>query len=250
MSQPNIADVMLTPKQKEFTDKLMSSEGFAAQIVDRIKRKLPTSVARFSDGERGFIKHGQGGAREWFMNTEDWLKRYGVEGANLAKIGRDVLLAGQRADYVGIPLAGVYWPCFDTFSLFPERKRFVDHYYPLIWEACGYVGAILSVGRVFVLHREFEAVLSDLRAKYGIRADSSGMRLDSWRDHECILDTLPAHPGDIVLVSGGPSGKLLCVNLAQKTGAVVLDVGEAMGACWATDAKNHLERSLENRGHI
>jgi pyruvate/2-oxoglutarate dehydrogenase complex dihydrolipoamide dehydrogenase (E3) component len=37
---------------------------------------------------------------------------------------------------------------------------------------------------------------------------------------------------DLVLLSGGASGKVLAVRLAQATGKVVLDVGEALNGVW------------------
>ena len=227
-----ITDIDLTSVQMEFTNKILSSEALACQIVHRIKHKIPTSVIRASDGERGFISHYLGGPREWFMNTPAWVKRYGLEGADFKEIGRRLLEAGTKADYLGCPIAGLYWPCFAAYKRFPERTQFVDQFFPLFWEAAGHVKSILNMGKVVVLHREYQGVVDALRRKYGLSKGVSGIRLDSWRDHEAVMASVNDHNPDIILVSGGPSGKPLCVDLAHHTGAVVLDCGEALGSLW------------------
>lgn len=250
MEQPSITNVNLTSDQLNFTNKILSSEALACQIVDRIKKHIPTSVVRMSDGERGFINHYMGGPKEWFMNTPEWVKRYGLEGADFKETGRCLLEAGKKADYLACPIAGLYWPSFNTYSMFPERTQFIDQFFPLFFEAAGHAGEILNMGKVVVLHREYQGVVDALKRKYGLGKGVSGIRLDSWRDHEAVMASVNDHNPDIILVSGGPSGKPLCVDLAHHTGAVVLDCGEALGSLWVEPKKNLMQLHEENKERI
>ena len=242
-----ITDIDLNEEQLQFTNRILSSEALACQIVDRIKKKIPTSVIRMSDGERGFMQHYLGGPREWFMNTPGWVKRYGLEGADFKEVGRRLLEAGRTADYLACPIAGLYWPSFNTYGMFPERTQFIDQFYPLMWEAAGHVKSILNLGAVLVLHREWEIGVNLLVKKYGMAKGVAGMRLDSWRDHAGVLEVADQFNADIILVSGGPSGKSLCVDLAERTGAVVLDCGEALGTVWVEAKKNLMQFHEENK---
>jgi hypothetical protein len=237
MSNPDIDSVVLDAGTLAFTNRVLSSESLAAQIADRIRRRIPTSVIRQSDGELGFIRYAQQSqagrtpTRAWYMYNAGWLKRYGVEGADYAEIGRALLYAGKNADYLGCPIAGTYWDDFASYTAFPERTQFVDQFYPLFWEAAGRVGPILRMSSIMVLHHEATAVCEALVEKYDLDV-ATGFPLNNWRDHtEARMAVMESDAG-IILVSGGPMGKAFCVDLARDSGRVVLDVGEALGKVW------------------
>lgn len=223
--------VLLTEDQLAFTDKMLSSEALAAQIIDRIKRRIPTSVIRMSDGERGIIAHSQGAVMTGFMRNPEWLKRYGLDGADLAQVGNDLLWAGMKADYLACTISGLFWNEYKVDNYFNSRSRFIDQFYPRLWETTGRVGAILRAGPVLVLHRNHKELVPILTQKYDLKG-ATGMPLNSWRDQARLLTALTNHPATTILVSGGASGKPFCVRLAQATGKVVLDVGEQLTTSW------------------
>lgn len=229
---PSFDNVFLTDEDKQFCEKIISSDALAALVVDRIKRRIPTSVIRMSDGERGVIAYSQTGKQEGFMLDQNWLRRYGLLNVDFKKVGEDLLWAGHEADFLACTISGIFWDCFRVNQYFPERTRFIDQFYPQLWTATDRVGAVLRAGPVLVLHREHARITSQLINKYGITA--TGLLLNSWRDHKPLLDTLTTHPATTVLVSGGASGKAFCVRLAKATGKVVLDVGEALTSTWLT----------------
>lgn len=223
-------DVDLTPAQLEFTNRILSSDALAAQLVTRIKQRIPTAVVRMSDGERGIIEYSRTGHKDYFLKDPRWLSNYGLAGADLAQVGRDLLKAGNEADYLGCTISGVFWDIFDTQQYFPDRS-YCDCFYPFMWECTGRVGAILKAGPCLVLHNDHRSVVRKLSAKYGVTG-MAGMRLSSWDQHDAIVENVKQIPASTVLVSGGASGKALCVRLA-KLGKVALDVGSAMTSSWA-----------------
>ena len=227
---PRFSTICLNDSELEFTNKILSSDALAAQIITRIKRKIPTSVIRMADGERAFIAHSKGDEPESFMLDPNWLKRYGVIGADMKAVGRDLVEAGNSADYLACTISGLAWPNFDVYKHFPERQRFIDQFFPYFWEAKNRTGCILRAADVLVLHREHAKFVPMLSKKYG--ATITGLGLDSWKDHEKLIDRVKSSNAGTVLVSGGPSGKLFCVKLARETGKVVLDIGEAIGRAW------------------
>ena len=228
---PSFDKVLLSPEDLAFTDKIMSSDALAAQLVTRIKQRIPTSVIRMSDGERAIIEYAQKGTLTGFLKDPVWLKRYGLMGVDLKQVGRDLLWAGEQADYLACTISGIFWGCFRVHQYFPQRTRFIDQFFPQAWVATDRLGAILRAGPVLVLHREHDKMCSALASIYGL-TDITGIKLDSWRDHAGLLNQIPQHHASTVLLSGGASGKPFAVRLAQASGKVVIDAGEGLGRIW------------------
>lgn len=223
---PDFQDLNLTPDLIAFCNKIMSSDALAALIMDRLKKGQSASVVRMSDGERAFIAHAQGKPPSSFMKDPEWLARYGLTGADQKKVGLSLLKAGEHADFLACTISGVFWDCFKVHPYFPRRQQFVDQFYWNMWKATDRLMPILRHGPVLVLHRKHEEICRTLRDKHQVEAQ--GLRLDSWHDHETLLDSVKHRPERLVLVSGGASGKYFCVRLAKLTGKVVLDAGEGL----------------------
>lgn len=228
---PRFKEVDLSEADLDFTNKIMSSDALAAQVLTRIKRKIPTSVIRMADGERAFIAYSQGAAPAGFMQSPEWLNRYGLAGADLAKVGRDLLQAGEEADFLACTISGLAWPDYRVHQYFPTRGQFIDQFYPYFWDTKERTGHILRAAPVLLLHRDHALYVPRIAKRYGVQ-DIEGMPLASWRDHDRIIEALKQHRAGTVLVCGGPSGKAFCVRLAKATGKVVLDVGEAITLAW------------------
>jgi len=226
--------VELSPDELAFTNKILSSDALAAQIITRIKQRVPTSVIRMSDGERAIMEFAATGKTAGFLKDPAWLKRYGLEGADLKSVGEKLMAAGMKADYLACTISGLFWEIFKVHDRFPNRAQFIDQFYPQLWAATDRVGAVLRAGPVLVLHRQHADIVPKLTFKYGL-AGADGMMLNSWKDQPALLDKVAAHPAQTVLVSGGASGKPFAVLLAETTGKVVLDVGEALTGVWLTD---------------
>ena len=229
---PSFSDIVLNKEDLDYCNRVISSDSFAAIIVDRIKKKIPTSAIRMSDGERAFILHAKGGPLAPFMMDRVWLQRYGLTGADLKKVGMDLMEAGHQADFLALTISGLFFPQFKIHHLFQDRKGpLIDQFFPALWAATDRVGAVLRAGSVLVLHREHARLVPVLKKKYGLDK-VSGMILNSWGDHERLLQQIPEVGADLILVSGGASGKPFCCRGSQTCGGCWLDVGEALTGIW------------------
>ena len=226
-------DRALTEEEIAHLQKTVSSESLAALITHRLINRIPTSVIRMSDGERAAINVAEGGDTIAEFRNEAWLNRYGLMGANMKEVGANLLKAGKEADFLACSISGLYLAPYRTWPFFKDRTCFCDQFYPQLWSAMERIGSVFAVSRggIIVLHRSADVLANRLHDKYRVYA--FGMHLNSWKDHAGILRDIAKRPEGLVLVSGGASGKWLCVQIAKATGKVVLDIGEAMETVWA-----------------
>lgn len=71
-SGPCMDKVLLNEADLAFTNKILSSDALAAQLITRIKQRTPTSVIRMSDGERAIIEYSQTGKKSSFLHDTNW----------------------------------------------------------------------------------------------------------------------------------------------------------------------------------
>ena len=90
------------------------------------------------------------------------------------------------------------------------------------------------------LHRDHEEVAENLKTQYNLSTIYSA-KLGGWEDHEAVHKAVATCPADLILASGGPSGKSLVVDLAKKYGKVVLDVGNGMTKSWCKNLTESIE---------
>lgn len=229
--QASFADINLSDADWAFTTKILSSEAFAAQIITRIKRGIPTSAIRLSDGEKQVALFSRGAPLAYFLKDPVWLERYGLLGANIASVGKQLIEACEKADYAGCTISGLFLPNFRCHDVFPPRSEYIDNFFPCLWQTTGRLSCVLAAADILVMHRDCAAVTASLSKLTPRKV--SGFKLNSWHDHDTAIKTCAASGAGLVLVSGGPAGKPLCVRLAKETGKVVLDVGEALQVHWA-----------------
>lgn len=217
----------LSEVELSFCKKIISADSLYAQVVDRILRKIPTSVIRLSDGERGIMEASLTGRAEGFMNDQNWKKKYGLTDIDYSFLGRELLRVGMEADFVGLTISGLWLPSFNVHKLFPNRtENIIDNFFPYAWKNQDRVSGIISAAPVLVLHREQNTLVAGLIKKYG--GDINGIVLDSWKDHARLLKEATEHRARTILVSGGASGKVFAHNLSRRSGKVVLDIGDAL----------------------
>lgn len=228
---PCFDKIEMNDENLAFCNRILSSDALAALLIDRVRRSVPTSLIRLSDGERAYMAYAQGEEKAPFMRDPKWLARYGLTDCDPKKVGRELLECGNQADYLACTISGLFWDIYKLHPYFSNRPQFIDQFWPALMACTDRVGALLRSGPTLVLHREQHAIVPALRDRYGL-VDCNGMELNSWKDHEGLYEAVGAHHAKLVLVSGGASGKAFIVKLAQKTGKVVLDVGEAMQGCW------------------
>jgi hypothetical protein len=219
----------VTDEDREFCRRILSSDALAELIVDRLERKIPTSVVRMADGERAILAADQG---TWFLRDRRWLAEFGLQGAHLPTVAADLRWAGYAADFLACSISGLHAPEFAAHRFFPRRDNYIDQFFPTLWEATGRTQTVLRATPLLVIHRHWQRIVERLTQRYGL-VGASGLPLDSWRDLDRLLREASRHPARLVLVSGGPAGKAFCCRLSQASGQTVLDVGQSLAGIWA-----------------
>ena len=213
--------------------KFLSNHAFCFIVSQMILKKEAFSVVRMGDGERSIIF-----GRERHYVDPEWAKVRGCvdDQGNLISNGRladDLVAAGNRATFFGPSLHGLFLPAYDLFGFFNARDTYVDALYPSYWLAHGYVGDFLRIGKSLIACFDHDRVVKTLTENHNLpMGQLTGVELKSWSDKDRILSTISSSDVDMVLVAGGPPGKLLVVEAAENCNKPVLDVGDALRMRW------------------
>lgn len=222
-----------TAEQLDFMHSIISTEALAMLLMERIHMDTSASVIRMADGERAIIEctdpnHTIGA----FLADPNWIKSYGLDGCDLRKLGWDLLWAGKEADFLSVPISGLYLQNFEMASLFPGRK-FIDQFYPRMLLATGRVHDLLREVRTIVLHHDAQNVALALARKHRL-APIDYFTLAGWKYHDMAMHVVAKSQCKVVLMSGGPSGKPLAVRMARELNKIVLDIGSEMTYTWTS----------------
>jgi len=221
-------------EQLDFLHSIISSEALAMLLLDRLARNTSASVIRMADGEKRIIKCADPTYPiESFLADKYWLQEYGLTGCDLRKLGRDLLQAGKDADFLAVPISGLYLSWFELSSIFPYRK-YVDQFYPRVFLACMRIQQLLKDTKTIILHNDAKNVALALEQKYKL-APMDYFPLSNWDQHPQAMDAVDKSQCKIVLMSGGPSSKPLAVNMAKQLNKIVLDIGSEMNFAWTSN---------------
>lgn len=220
-------NIVLRDIDNHFLYNTIDSDALAIIIIDRIRRRTPTSLIRTSDGERMIIT---GSDHYQYLKNKTWLTKYGLLGADISKVRNDLIDAGNTADFLSCTPSGLCekHSSYRTNDLFNQRDKYFSHFYTTYWKAGNRIEDVVRtpINGVLLLHREVDTLVPKFINKYKIKCE--GFALNSWEDHNNVIEWVNSKDSELVLVSGGASGKALIVKMARVTGKVVLDVGEAL----------------------
>lgn len=226
----------LTPDERDFCLHTIAPNAFAALVINSLVRNEHLTCVRASDGERALITHYLHDAElASFLRDDDWLTRYGVKGADMKQMGHDILEAGNAATFLAPTISGLWLPQFKVVDLFTPRKSYVDIFYPYSWGnakdmLCGVLNA---ANKVFLAHHKYEQLNKSLKDNKSITAELTGYPLASWTQHDEVLQAVQQSKPNLVLVCGGPHGKVLVHRIGQLgLKCVVLDTGSAVTNAW------------------
>lgn len=235
---PSFTHRQLTAAEVVFCESSISADAFAAIVIDRLVTHRGLTCVRASDGERALVSHYLHGADlAPFLKDPEWTARYGIAGADMYAMGREILEAGNDASYLAPTISGLWYSQFKTVDLFKPRYKYVDIFYPYHWgrnQECK-LGVLNAAPRILLAHHNCEKIIADMTASKGEALTSQliGFPLKSWTEHDQVLDLIErAHP-DLVLVCGGPHGKVLVGKIGKMGRPIVaLDVGSAIENAW------------------
>jgi|SRR3990167_1246213 len=210
--------------------KMISSDAFYIIVCDALARKLPLSVVRMNDGERMIMEVARGRNPSHFLTDDNWLKEYGLYGADLKKVGEDLFTAANNSDYFAQFISGWFLPGFDVISLINQRDIYVDGFYPYLWKNADRHKELLKFDGIAVVCRNSNQMAEKLLIGYGAKAIP--IEYNSWKDYDSAMKQIGECDAHLILCSTGASGKLLNVEASKRYGKVCVDVGSAMFACW------------------
>lgn len=227
----------LNSEELHFCRHIMSADAFAAMIIHHLTQGQSATCVRASDGERALIAHAQyDEPLAPFLRDPSRLQRYGVEGADLKVLGKQILEAGDRATYLAPTISGLWLPEFKVNDMFFKREVYVDIFYPYCWGRNIEVlmGVCNAAKTILLAHHKAQAIVERYNLNKAFTAKFVGYPMTSWRQHSEIVDTAVREQADLVLVCGGPHGKVLVDKLGQLTDMprVSLDVGSAVENGW------------------
>ncbi len=211
--------------------KMISSDAFYIIVCDALTRRSRLSVVRMNDGERAIMEFSVNGKKEFFLNDDKWLMEYGLYEADLKKVGEDLFIAANSADYFAQFISGWFLPNFDVISLIEPREIYVDGFYPYLWKDMDRVKELMKYdGGIAIVCRNSKNVAEKFLASYGTTVVP--IEYDSWRDYGSAMDAVGKSNAHLVLCSTGASGKLFNVEVSKKYGKICLDVGSGMISSW------------------
>lgn len=218
-------------EQLAIAKKMISSDAFYIIVCDALVKKKHLSVVRMNDGERAIMNVSKGTAPSHFLLDDNWLKEYGLYGADLEKTGRDLFVAANSADYFAQFISGWFLPNFDVISLIEPRDMYVDGFYPYLWKNMDRVKELMKYdGGISVVCRNSISVSEKLFSTYGAKINP--IEYASWKDYDSAMDAIGKSGTHLVLCSTGASGKLLNVQASKKHWKACLDVGSGMINSW------------------
>lgn len=216
----------------ELAKKMISSDAFYIIVCDALTRKTPLSVVRMNDGERMIMEVSKGRNPSHFLVDDNWLKEYGLYGADLKKVGEDLYKAANSADYFAQFISGWFLPSFDVISLIEPRDFYVDGFYPYLWKNADRTKELMKYDEgIALVCRNSQKQAAHLSEVYGTKIHP--IEYNSWEDYDNAMERIgELGKHHLILCSTGASGKLLNVEASRRYGKVCIDIGSAMFACW------------------
>ena len=234
--------LVLDANTYNFCSHIMAADAFAAVVIHHLACNKGMTCVRASDGERGIIMHALYNTplTPW-LQDDNWLTTYGVKGADVKQLGYDILRAGNETTFLAPTISGVWLPSYETAKLFQPRDIYVDTFFTYNWahdlnaanDKIAYV-VLRAARKVFIANRNYEKLNPGLKARSKSTAEFTGFPLTSWREHDAVIDAVQKAKPDLVLICGGPHGKVLTNKLGKLMDQpmVVLDAGSGVEAVW------------------
>ena len=220
----------MTPEHIQFLARTISADSLWLFLRESRDNNEGASVIRLGDGERALLAHLRGAAAAPFLRSTKWLNEYGLTDAYLFDVAAGLNVAQKRASWVGPSPSGVINPQYDLLPFLAPRSHWAPCYYAAHWAPCGRHVDLLSGLRVALCTRHAADRAPALQQN--ILAEIIPVEVGNWRDHARARQAVNDAGCRAAIISAGPAGKLLTVNLGRD-GLLALDIGSRL-ALWTT----------------
>lgn len=227
---------------KESAMKYISCDALLLFVCDALSRKTSLSTVRMGDGERMIIDYYKTGHKAKYLTDNVWLLEYGLLGADIRKVGENLLASAQFADWLCPNISGLTIPKYEILSVLPPRDYYAEGLYAHTWLYMGRITELMNYTEgIGLICRNSKEVADRLFMKFGKPVlNTETCDYDSWKDYDTCLAEIGKMKAHLILVSAGPSGKYLCVEAAKKWGKVVLDTGSALIRHWSVAKQRNI----------
>jgi len=223
----------MTPEHRQFLLNTISPDSLWLLLAEAQAAGEGASIVRLGDGERALLALRAGEPPAPYLADESWLREYGLTGADLLRIAAGLHEATERATWLAPSPSGVLDPAYDLLPYLTPRDRWAPCYYGTQWVPCGRHRELLAGQRVALCTRQAIALAPAVAEHLG--APVVPLPVDSWRDRILAVERALEERCTAALVSAGPPGKLLTVELGD-AGLLALDLGTSLrlwgGAAW------------------
>jgi hypothetical protein len=212
----------------------LSSDALLLLVCDALARAEPFSTVRMGDGEKAILDYANALPAASFLTNRTWQEEYGLVGADYYKVAAGLRQAARTANILCLNTAGLMLPNYDIAPYLAPRSLYGEGLYAHSWAYMGRVYDLMKyTGEIAVVCRDSQYIARELAHKF--RRPFVSVEYASWRDADEVKRLLTGTRIGLVFVSGGPSGKVVCTELAA-VGKVAIDVGSAMKTFWATNS--------------
>jgi len=222
---------MLTQSQIDVCRNTVSPNAFYHLVADALDRHEELSVVRMADGERKLLEHcsiNPDGILSPFGGlTEQWLTRFGVAGIPRAILRDRIEEAAEECTWLAPSLSGLTQREYDTYGLFRPRDRYVDNFFPSLWDDEQKAQLFKQAKHVLFIHNSrnlADAMQNRAHAYLGVKV--SYLPLSNWVQAEGVIEAAIRTDARLVLFSAGPASKFIGPKIAR-AGKVTLDIGQA-----------------------
>jgi hypothetical protein len=222
----------LSEEQLKICRNTISSNTFFMIVGDALDSGKNLSVVRMADGEHSFMvaPDSNDPASPPPNCDKSWLKKYGCEGITNVELKRRLEKAANECTYFAASVSGIDWKNYEVHSLFKERDRYVDNFFPNAWTEKMKIDLFLKAGHVLFIHcNTATADAMQIRAKWGLGVRVTYLKLCDWRQSEEVIEKASKINAPLTVFSAGPASKYIGPVIAE-TGSipkVTLDLGAA-----------------------
>lgn len=219
-----------TDEQINLAKRFISPDAFFYIICNALSRKQPLSAVGFGDGEKAVMNYSKGMKKAHYLDNEQYLKEYGIYGADLKKIGEELFLAAEESDFFCPLISGVSMEAFDVIRMSDKRLNYVERLFPYMWYYAGRVDELMKHKGIALVCRNAKETAKILEEKY--KCEILPIEYDSHKDTIMAYTTIGYISAGLILCATGQSGKYMMVNAAKDYNKVVLDIGSALKNKW------------------
>ena len=226
------------PSAIEQAKKYIDSDALLIIVMDKLARREPLSVIRMGDGEASIMR----GSNRPFLKRKDWLTEYGLWGADLKRVAKELVLATEKADWYCPNISGLVWPKYEILSISAQREQYAIGLFAHAWLYMGRVEELMKFdGGIGLVCRNSKEVADRLFMKYGkVGLEVETCDYDSWLDFDKAIDAIGKMKAHLIFCSCGPSGKWMIVQAAKKHGKVVIDTGSSLIRHWSVSKTRNI----------